>query len=126
PATGDPYPLGEVETGCDRSELLVYPTQPAEEVAADEHRNRRDEGDVTDDVVLLEVDLALVETGIRLTEHVGGRPDAFECVERPPNQELRAGEGGLETVCLRHQGLEGVGSGPGISVENPHILDGGV
>jgi hypothetical protein len=60
-APGETGALGEVETGGDGGKQRVETTKALGEVAPHQHRRRLDEGDLTDDVVLLEVDLPLVE-----------------------------------------------------------------
>jgi hypothetical protein len=122
-ASGETGALGEVETGGDGGKQRVEPTQTLGEVAAHQHRRRLDESDLTDDVVLLEVDLPLVEPRVRLAEHVGGTSDRLQFVHRPCLEQLRPGQRGFVPLDLGDECAQGVGTGPGVGVEQPQIVE---
>ncbi len=116
-------PLGEVEAGGDRGKERVEPFQPLGEIPSDEHRSRPHEGNLAHDVILLQVDLAFVQAGVRLPEDIGGTPHRFEIVLGPGNEELGAGQSGVSSLRLGHECPQGVRAGAGIRMQEPEIVD---
>ena len=122
-ATGQTSSLGEVESGGDRGQKLVDPFQSLSQVASDEHRGRSHESDLAHHVVLLLVDLAFVESRVRLTKHVGRAPHRLEFVLGAGNEQFRASEGCLIPLHLMHQCRESVRSRPRVGVKDPQEVD---
>ena len=123
PSAGETCPLRKVETCGYRRQQWVEPTETLGEVATDEHGCRLDECDFTDDVVLLEIDLSLVDPGIGLTKDVCRTPDRLQLVHRAGLEQFRSGQSGFVSLRFCHQRRERIRPGAGVGVEQPQVVD---
>ncbi len=99
-SAGEPRPPAQVEILRSGERLGVEPFELAEEIGAHEHRRARDVEDVADRVVLLLVDLARFDAGVRSAEPVDGSPDLQQDVGLVGAHELRSDDGCVGAVRL--------------------------
>ena len=90
--------MGEVEPGSHGLEEHIEAAQPLCQVPSYQHRYRRHEGDLTHDVVLLEIDLTFVETCEGVAKHIRGAPDRLQLVPGPSQEQLGPAEGCFVSV----------------------------
>ncbi len=100
---GEPGAPAEIEVLGTGERRRIEPTEGGEEVDAHQHRRAGDVEDVAHAVVLLLVELARLDSGVRRAEAVDGAPHVEQLARIVGRDELRAHDARIRAVGLLHQ-----------------------